>query len=194
MAKPTEVAEISRASEGIGPRRDPDGRSQRWDRLMVEARAGDDRSYQQLLRELDVWLRHYYSRRLPHPAADDARQDVLLAVHANRNRYAPSGSFIAWVMGIARYKWIDRIRDTTRHSAISLDDEIPTEDHGSAVISATALDHLLSRLKPAQESAIRLVKLQGLSISGASSATGQSTALIKINIHRGLKRLASLVS
>jgi hypothetical protein len=49
-------------------------------------------------------------------------------------------------------------------------------------------------LKPAQESVIRLVKLKGLSIAGASGATGQSTALVKINIHRGLKKLAASVS
>jgi RNA polymerase sigma-70 factor (ECF subfamily) len=41
---------------------------------------------------------------------------------------------------------------------------------------------------------IRRVKLEGLSISHASDATGQSVALVKINIHRGLKKLASLLS
>jgi RNA polymerase sigma-70 factor (ECF subfamily) len=41
---------------------------------------------------------------------------------------------------------------------------------------------------------IRLVKLQGFSIEGASGATGQSMALVKVNIHRGLKKLSSLVA
>jgi RNA polymerase sigma-70 factor (ECF subfamily) len=52
---------------------------------------------------------------------------------------------------------------------------------------------LLDTLKPAQSRVIRLVKLQGLSIEEASKATGQSAALVKVNIHRGLKRLASRV-
>ena len=43
------------------------------------------------------------------------------------------------------------------------------------------------------EAVIRLVKLQGLSIEEASKATGQSAALVKVNIHRGLKRLTSLL-
>jgi RNA polymerase sigma-70 factor (ECF subfamily) len=98
------------------------------------------------------------------------------------------------VIGIARYKWIDRIRDASRYSALSLDEDIAVEDHEDAAISAAALDHLLGRLKPAQESVIRLVKLKGLSIAGASGATGQSAALVKVNIHRGLKKLAALVS
>jgi RNA polymerase sigma factor (sigma-70 family) len=169
-------------------------RSQRWGCLMVKARSGESQAYEQLLRELDAWLCRYYARRLPHPAAEDARQDTLLAIHAKRHTYEPSRSFGAWVIGIARYKWIDRIRDASRYSALSLDEDIAVEDHEDAAISAAALDHLLGRLKPAQESVIRLVKLKGLSIARASGETGQSAALVKVNIHRGLKKLAALVS
>jgi RNA polymerase sigma factor (sigma-70 family) len=155
---------------------------------------GERRAYEQLLRELNVWLRRYYARRFPRPAAEDATQEALLAIHANRHTYAPSRSFGAWVMGIARHKWIDRLRDASRFVAVSLDDEMTVEDHGEAAISAAALDDLLGRLKPAQASVIRLVKLRGLSIARASGATGQSAALVKINIHRGLKKMAALVS
>jgi RNA polymerase sigma factor (sigma-70 family) len=169
-------------------------RSGRWGRLMAAAQAGDRQAYEQLLRELDAWLRHFYARRLPSSAAEDARQDALLAVHANRHTYAPSRAFGAWVMAIARYKWIDRIREASRFAALTLDDEIPVEDHGEPVINAAAVDDLLSRLKPAQASVIRLVKLKGFSIVRASGATGQSVALVKVNIHRGLKKLAALVA
>jgi len=169
-------------------------RSERWGHLMVKAQAGDGHAYERLLRELDAWLCGYYARRLPHPSSEDARQDTLLAIHAKRHTYVPSRSFGAWAIAIARYKWIDRIRDASRYSALSPDEEIPIEDHGGAAISAAALDHLLGQLKPAQESVIRLVKLRGLSIASASGATGQSASLVKINIHRGLKKLAALVS
>jgi len=50
------------------------------------------------------------------------------------------------------------------------------------------------QLTPAQASAIRLVKLRGLSIARASNATGQSAALVKINIHRGLKTMVVLAA
>ncbi|MBR0795700.1 sigma-70 family RNA polymerase sigma factor [Bradyrhizobium jicamae] len=161
---------------------------------MMKAQTGDSRAYEQLLRELDAWLSRYYALRLPHAAAQDARQDTLLAIHTKRHTYAPSRSFGAWVVAIARYKWIDRIRDASRYAALELDEDIAVEDHGGAALSAAALDNLLGRLKPAQESVIRLVKLKGLSIARASGATGQSAALVKVNIHRGLKKLAALVS
>ena len=168
--------------------------SARWTGLMKAAQAGDNKAYEQLLREVDAWLSRYYARRLPRPAAEDARQDVLLAIHAKRHTYSPSRPFGAWVTAIARYKWVDRIRDASRYSALALDEEIPIEDHGGAAISAATLDLLLGKLKPAQESVIRLVKLKGLSVTSASGVTGQSAALVKINIHRGLKKLADLVS
>ena len=168
--------------------------SERWGHLMVAAQAGDSRAYERLLRELATWLRRYYTRRLPHPSAEDAMQEALLAIHAKRHTYAPSRSFGAWVTAIARYKWIDRVRDQSRYAALSLDEDIAIEDHGNAAISTAALDHLLGRLKPAQERVIRLVKLKGLSVARASGATGQSVSLVKINIHRGLKKLAALVS
>ena len=61
-------------------------------------------------------------------------------------------------------------------------------------INAGSLDHLLGRLKPAQASVIRLVKLKGLGVARTSGATGQSVSLVKVNIHRGPKKLAALVS
>jgi RNA polymerase sigma factor (sigma-70 family) len=171
-----------------------DRRSERWGRLMAAEKAGERHVYEQLLRELDVWLRRYYARRLPPPAAEDARQEALMAIHANRHRYTPSRPFGAWVTAIARYKWIDRIRDASRFKAIALDERILVEDHGDAAISAAAIDDLLGQLKPDQANVIRLVKLQGLSIERASRATGQSVALVKVNIHRGLKKLTALVT
>jgi RNA polymerase sigma factor (sigma-70 family) len=168
--------------------------SERWGCLMVAAQAGDSRANEQLLRELYAWLPRYYARRLPFAAAEDAIQETLLAVHRMRHTYAPSRSFVAWLIAIAHNKWIDRIREQYRHVSLTLDENIPVEDHGGSVISAATLDHLLGRLKPAQESVIRLVKLKGLSVARASGATGQSAALVKINIHRGMKKLATLVS
>jgi 2-haloacid dehalogenase len=170
-------------------------RCERWGCLMAAAQAGERQAYEQLLRELDGWLRRYYARRLPPAAAEDARQDALLAVHARRNAYSPARPFGPWVAAIARYKWIDQVRDVSRSAALSLDDDIPVENCvGEPAMATMAVDDLLRQLKPAQARVIRLVKLEGASIEDASSATGQSAALVKVNIHRGLKKLAALAA
>ncbi len=69
----------------------------------------------------------------------------------------------------------------------------PPRVHEDAITSARSLDTLFRSLNPAQAQVIRLVRLQGHSIKEASKATGQSTALVKVNIHRGLKRLTALL-
>ena len=52
---------------------------------------------------------------------------------------------------------------------------------------------LLDALPLAQRQAIVLTKLEGLSVAEASARTGASESAIKVQVHRGLKRLAALV-
>jgi RNA polymerase sigma-70 factor (ECF subfamily) len=123
----------------------------------------------------------------------DAAQDTLIAIHLKRHTFDPSRPFEAWLRAIARYKWIDRLRALERAPSEALPDDIGVEDHERAVVSATVLEQLLRRLKPAQSQVIRLVKIQGYSVEEAAAHTGQSISLVKVNIHRGLARLASAV-
>jgi RNA polymerase sigma-70 factor (ECF subfamily) len=166
-------------------------------RLMAAAQRGDKAAYRLLLDELRSWLARYYRRRLPEAHVDDAVQDALLAVHNKRHTYDPARAFAPWLAAIARYKWIDRLRTMTVHRTEPLDDDIPDYlqigDHGDTVISAAVLNELLGTLKPGQADVIRLVKLGGHSIDEAALLTGQSPALVKVNIHRGLSKLAALV-
>ncbi|WP_339528224.1 sigma factor-like helix-turn-helix DNA-binding protein, partial [Pseudomonas sp. EL_65y_Pfl2_R96] len=90
-------------------------------------------------------------------------------------------------------KWIDRLRSMSRSRTEELPEEIAVEDHERNVTSSVILARLMTELKPAQAEAIRLVKIEGFSVEEASERTGQSGSLIKVNIHRGLARLAMIV-
>lgn len=164
-----------------------------WDALMVAAQAGDATAYRKLLSEIDVWLKRYYSRRLPSPMIDDVAQNVLLAIHAKRHTYDPGRPFIAWLSAIAHYKWVDALQSLQAHGTIPLDEDMAVPADEAAVTSAFSLESLLARLKPAQAEVIRLVRLEEHSVEEASQATGQSASLVKVNIHRGLKLLADLL-
>ncbi|WP_419757190.1 sigma factor-like helix-turn-helix DNA-binding protein, partial [Acidisoma sp.] len=74
-----------------------------------------------------------------------------------------------------------------------LDENYGTPDHENRVVAESTLTQLLGEIRPAQAQVIRLVKIEGYSVDDASRATGQSVALVKVNIHRGLKRLAAAV-
>jgi RNA polymerase sigma-70 factor (ECF subfamily) len=124
---------------------------------------------------------------------EDAVQDVLLAIHEKRHTYDPARPFGPWLAAIARYKWIDRLRSLKAEASEPLDEAMGVPDHEDAVVAGSTFKQLLAALKPPQAEAIRLVKLEGYSVEEASRATGQSTSLVKVNIHRGLKRLASII-
>ena len=160
---------------------------------MAAALAGDAHAYRSLLVELVPWLRRYYQRRLPTMLVEDSVQDVLLAVHEKRHTYDPSRPFGPWLAAIARYKWIDRLRSMKGQITEPLDETVGTCDHEARVVAEMTLTELLSEIRPAQARVIRMVKIEGYSLDDASRATGQSVALVKVNIHRGLKRLAAAV-
>lgn len=162
-----------------------------WRELMIAAQAGHGGAYRRLLTEIAAWLTRFYARRLPPGHVDDAVQDALIAVHEKRHTYAPDRPFRPWLAAIARHKWIDRLRRMARTAADPISDDLAVPGHEAAATSAIVLDELLGRLKPAQAAAIRLVKLHGHSVTDAAAITGQSESLVKVNIHRGLKRLAA---
>ena len=185
QAGPSRAGPPQAAPEAAGPERD------RLGRLMAAAQAGDARAYLVLLRAAETWARAYFAHRLPPAFVADAVQDTLLAVHEKRHTYDPARPFGPWLAAIARYKWIDRLRHMRATATEALDDAIATASHEDAVGQAWALEGLLGSLKPAQAEVIRLVRLEGLSIAEASSRTGQSPSLVKVNIHRGLARLVA---
>ena len=179
-----------RSLEAPGTRRSVS--NDRWGELMTAAQGGNGGAYNRLLTEVAAWLQRYYARRLPPSYVDDVVQEALIAIHVKRHTYEPERPFRAWMAGIARYKWIDRLPSINRNRFDPVEGiDVPVEDPGSAVTGRLDVQKLLTQLKPAQADVIRLVKLEGYSIEEASAATGQSIALVKINIHRGIARLAS---
>jgi RNA polymerase sigma-70 factor (ECF subfamily) len=179
---------------GTRPLRFASATQDHWGDLMAAAQAGNGGAYNRLLTELSGWLQRYYSHRVPVAQVDDLVQEALVAVHSRRHTYEAGRPFRAWLAGIARYKWIDRLRSNSRDRSEPMGDHDPgVDDHGSEVLSRIALASLLNRLKPAQARAIQLVKLDGLSVEEAAAASGQSVSLIKVNIHRGVARLADFL-
>jgi RNA polymerase sigma factor (sigma-70 family) len=166
----------------------------RWRRLMMAGQRGDEKRYEILLVEIDGWLERYYRYRLSRSAAEDARQEALLAIHSSRHNYRADRPFGPWLFAIARYKWVNQLRDASRHAACQLDDESVFSDYSDDLPLTASLQSLLRSIKPEQARVIELVKLQGASIEEASRATGQSRSLVKVNIHRGLKKLSAFIA
>lgn len=163
-------------------------------RLAALAQRGDRAAYAALLQAARDWLLHYLRRRVNPCELDDLVQETLLSLHRKLASFDPERPFLPWLAAIARYKFVDHLRLAYRRAEDELSDEqLPAVDVEPAIAARISLDRLFEGLPPAQCRAIELVKIEGRSISEASAATGQSESLIKVNIHRGLKRLAALI-
>jgi RNA polymerase sigma factor (sigma-70 family) len=161
--------------------------------LMAAAQTGDQKAYAAVLAYARSWCARFFARRTPPGAADDLVQETLMAIHAKRHTFDPSLPFGPWLATIARRKWIDYLRQVTRRAEVDLPETVEAETEEDALAAHLSLEKLLARLKPGQAQVIRLVKIDGLAVEEAASRSGQSPALVRVNIHRGLKRLAALV-
>lgn len=161
--------------------------------LMVKAQQGDKRCYAMLLDECQKWLKRYYARKIPPAALDDLVQETLISVHRKLASYDASRPFLPWLAAIGRYRWIDHLRKVYRADETGLEEELLADPADEPVAARVSLDKLLDMLPENQSSVIRMVKIQGLSIHEAADISGQSESLVKVNVHRGIKKLNALV-
>ena len=162
--------------------------------LMASAQKGDGNAYRVLLAEVQLWLERFFRRRIAPAQLDDLVQDVLLAVHNKRATWDHRRPFLPWLAAIARYRWVDHLRKVYRQAEDELGDWGAAEDSDEeAVMARMSLERLFVHLPEKQNEVIELVKIEGLSIAEAARKTGQSESLVKVNIHRGLKKLSAIV-
>ncbi len=162
-------------------------------RLMRAAQGGDGAAYRQLLAALLPLLKRWYGRKVMPAQLDDLVQDILLAVHNRRASWDPARPFLPWLAAIARYRWVDQLRRAASQPTEALLDDVTVESGEAAVVARLGCDVLLARLPQAQAAAIRAVKLEGLSVAEAAGRLGQTESLIKVNVHRGLRKMAGAI-
>ena len=169
--------------------------------LMLASLDGSTASYRLLLDRLSGRLRAYYKGRLARVGrgateAEDLVQEVLLAIHLKRHTYDNRELFTPWLHTIARYKLIDYLRRTQTAINLPLDEgpeAMAQDDHADAE-SSHDIGKLLDRLPEKVRCSITCVKLEGRSVAEAAVRCGISESGVKINIHRGLRALASFIA
>ena len=169
--------------------------------LMVASLGGDAVSYRSLLDRLSRRLRAYYKGKLARfgrgaTEAEDLVQEVLLAIHLKRHTYDTGELLTPWVHTIARYKLIDYLRRSRSAASVPIDEDtgLVAQDDNADAESAHDIRKLLARLPEKVRCAIECVKLEGRSVAEAAKRCGISESGVKINIHRGLRTLASFIA
>jgi RNA polymerase sigma factor (sigma-70 family) len=172
-----------------------------WSVYMARAQEGDREAYRRLLEQLAPYLRFLAGRSLGRGGeAEDAVQEILLTVHAVRHTYDPARPFGPWLVAIANRRIADalrrRARSDARETALEAEHETfsaPEANLTEAASEAKALREALEHLPAGQREAIRLLKLNEMSLKEAAAASGMSVAALKVATHRALKNLRRLL-
>ncbi|HWY27072.1 MAG TPA: sigma-70 family RNA polymerase sigma factor [Candidatus Angelobacter sp.] len=102
--------------------------------LMLDVKAGDEASFDLLLRKYRLPLVNFLFRMVRDAAtAEDLAQEVFLRVYRARKQYSPSAKFTTWLFRIATNLALNSVRDNRhRRADVSIDvkaeeDEAPRE-------------------------------------------------------------------
>jgi RNA polymerase sigma-70 factor, ECF subfamily len=140
--------------------------------------------------------------------AEDLFQDTWLRVLDRGHQYVPSGSFVAWLLTIARHLYIDFLRKTAPARLLELqpsaDGDGPALDPAGFVEDRqpSPLDQLVAqerqrrvedrfeRLPPAVQEVLTLRLDQGLSLDEIARVTAAPLPTVKARLYRGASALA----
>lgn len=187
-----------------GPERAGGDSDHLWAGLMEQAQDGDRIAYQALLQGIAPYLRGITRRYLGRGEdAEDAVQDVLMIVHGIRHTYERGRPFKPWLSTIATRRCIDLLRKRAQRLKHEIDagDEIQAHPHAahgpeeaaSRQHEAGALRRAVAALPERQREAVRLLRLNELSLSEAAAHSEQSVGSLKVACHRALKSLHAML-
>ena len=95
--------------------------------LMLDVKAGDDSSFDFLLRKYRSPLVNFLYRMVRDTGtAEDLAQEVFLRVYRARKQYTPSAKFTTWLFRIATNLALNSVRDT-RYQKLSISIDAPLD-------------------------------------------------------------------
>jgi RNA polymerase sigma-70 factor, ECF subfamily len=174
--------------------------------LVSLAIQGDVRALESLLLRVRQMVYRYCRARLgwmpgADQAADDAAQEVCLAVLSSLPRYRDEGKpFEAFVYGIASHKVADAQRTAARSPvpvADVPDGPSPEPEPAAALVQADDAQRareLLAELPAQQRELLTLRVALGLSAEETGRALGMTPGAVRVAQHRALTRLRALAA
>ena len=173
--------------------------------LMLDVKAGDELSFEILLKKYRTPLVNFLYRMVKdQAAAEDLAQEVFLRVYRARKEYSPSAKFTTWLFRIATNLALNAIRDGRyRQMQISID---TPRDEDEPVIEiaasqARADDRLIERernqmirgailaLPEKQRAAVILHKYQEMDYAQIGKILGCSESALKSLLFRAYETL-----
>lgn len=167
--------------------------------LIQLARSGDGEALSALYRRYVNDVYHFiYMRTGTQADAEDLTADTFYKMIQSLGSYRGEGSFLSWLLGIARHTVYDfwRIRYRPRYVSLEqflewLPNEMPPPQSGNPV-KKLFLKRLLNALPENYRQVLELRFLENSSTSEISQRMGISENYVKVLQHRALKKALQL--
>lgn len=167
--------------------------------LLRQAQQGDELAFNSLFRQTQPVVLKYLAAIGGMAMAEDIASETWVSVIRDLNNFSGDepAAFRAWVLSIARRRWIDEVRRRTRRPEALVDvipDITPAADDVEAAADRSAgtqwaLD-VLSTLPPDQAEIIALRVIADLDVHATAQLVGKSPGAVRVTAHRALRRLA----
>lgn len=170
--------------------------------LLAAAQEGGEQAFSVLWRDANPALLRYLRVVAAENAEDVAAETWVQVVRGLPRFTGDEAAWRAWLFTTARRRLLDQARVRKRHPAEPLDDISAADVPRSVAAEQLAMDNiatesamaLLSRLPEHQAEVIFLRVVAGLDTEVVAEMLGRSPGAIRVAAHRGLKKLAALLS
>ncbi|MET9291246.1 sigma-70 family RNA polymerase sigma factor [Streptomyces sp. NPDC003077] len=176
------------------------------DRLTVAIQAaqnGDEAAFRTVYRAIHPRLLGYVRTLVGEAEAEDVASETWLQITRDLDRFSGDADrFRGWTARIARNRALDHVRMRGRRPATGGDESELTDRPGDADTADAALEalgtdrtfRLLARLPQDQAEAVALRVVVGLDAKSAAGVLGKRPGAVRTAAHRGLRRLAELIT
>jgi RNA polymerase sigma-70 factor, ECF subfamily len=170
--------------------------------LMAAAQGGSHDAFALLWRDANPALLRYLRVVAPEYAEDIAAEAWVQVVRGLPRFAGDEAAWRAWLFTTARRRLLDQARLRKRHPTEPLDDISAADVPRAAGAEQIAMDNiatesamaLLSRLPDQQAEVIMLRVVAGLDTEVVADMLGRSPGAVRVAAHRGLRKLATLLS
>jgi RNA polymerase sigma-70 factor (ECF subfamily) len=178
--------------------------------LMLDVKAGDERSFELLLQRYRTPLVNFLYRMVrAREEAEDLAQEVFLRVYRARKDYVPSAKFTTWLFRIATNLALNSVRDN-RHQRMEVSLDAPVtvdaEDGDEKVLDVAEknpnieqymveearkkmIRHAIDKLPEKQRAAVLLHKYQELDYGDIAKILECSESALKSLLFRAYETL-----
>lgn len=166
------------------------------ERLIDDARAGDDEAFAALVRRYKGRVFGIAARfaRNDHEL-DDVCQEIFIKVYHNLGKFRRAAPFEHWLSRIAVRTCYDLLRRTRRErAAVTLDGiDVGLEDSFSAAQARELVEWALGKLSPEERLVITLLELEERSVREIATLTGWSESNVKVRAFRARQALKEIL-